>query len=244
MRALTAPELLRVWEEGRGRPLAERALLLLGCACPDEPREDLLSLSVGRRDARLLRLREWTFGPWFTSLARCPACGERLELSFGTADVLVQPEEEPQEVLRLSTEGYDVTFRLPTGADLAALEGAREGGDARDRLLERCLLSARRNGRSRPVGRLPAAVLHAVVERMGEADPQADVRTPLACPACAHAWEAAFDIVSFFWTEIERWAYRTLQEVHVLARAYAWRESDILALSPARRQLYLEMVHA
>ena len=51
-----------------------------------------------------------------------------------------------------------------------------------------------------------------------------------------------FDIVSFFWAEIDAWARRVLREVNVLARAYGWRESDILALSPVRRQIYLSMV--
>lgn len=239
MRPLTTAELLRAWEEGRGRPPAERALLLLACACPDEAREELLALPVGRRDAQLLRLREWTFGPRFTSLARCPACGERLELGFSTADVEAPAGDPAERELELGEDGWQVSFRLPTGGDLFALE---EGSDARAVLLRRCLLGARRNGRSRSVDRLPARVLDAVARRMGEADPQADVHTRLTCPACAHGWEATFDIVSFFWAEIEAWAHRTLRDVHVLASAYGWREGDVLALSPARRQLYLEMV--
>jgi hypothetical protein len=33
-----------------------------------------------------------------------------------------------------------------------------------------------------------------------------------------------------------------VREVHLLASAYGWRESDILAMTPWRRQLYLELV--
>jgi hypothetical protein len=33
-----------------------------------------------------------------------------------------------------------------------------------------------------------------------------------------------------------------LREVHTLAWAYGWREADILAMSPARRQFYIELV--
>lgn len=239
MRALTAPELLRAWEEGRARPLTDRALLLLSFACPDDTRESLRALPIGRRDARLLRLREWTFGPLFTSLARCPACGERLELSFSVDDVDAAAEPAAEAELAVTEDGWEVTFRLPNSGDLEALG---DGADARDRLLGRCLLDARKDGRRRPVGRLPARMLDRVVRRMAEADPQADVHTRLGCPACAHDWDATFDIVSFFWAEIEAWAHRTLRDVHVLASAYGWREGDILALSPARRQLYLEMV--
>ncbi len=51
-----------------------------------------------------------------------------------------------------------------------------------------------------------------------------------------------FDVVSFFWSEICVQAKRLLREVHTLARAYGWREADILNMSTARRQFYLEMV--
>ena len=57
-------------------------------------------------------------------------------------------------------------------------------------------------------------------------------------------WRAVFDIVTFFWSEIEAWACRILREVHILASAYGWCERDILALTSARRQFYLEMVQA
>ena len=39
-------------------------------------------------------------------------------------------------------------------------------------------------------------------------------------------------------------AKRLLMDVHLLARAYGWSEAEVLALSPARRRFYLEMVEA
>ena len=77
---------------------------------------------------------------------------------------------------------------------------------------------------------------------MAQADPQADVQLALSCPVCGHKWQTAFDIVSFFWSEINAWAARILREVHILAWGYGWREADILALRPWRREVYLEMV--
>lgn len=243
MNPLTAQELLHVWEEGRARPTAERALLLLAGACPEQPREALMALPIGRRDALLLTLREWTFGSAVTGLTRCPACGERLELHFSVADVRVDAEPPGDGELTVAAAGYEVAFRLPDSTDLVALHGLDEPAMARHRLLQRCLLGARRNGKTRPVSRLPADTLAAVVQRMGEADPQADVHTALSCAACTHTWRARFDIVSFFWSEIESWAYGILREVHLLASAYRWREADILALSPGRRRVYLEMAY-
>jgi hypothetical protein len=92
------------------------------------------------------------------------------------------------------------------------------------------------------VEHLPAHVREAVVGRIAEHDPQADTQLSLTCPGCDHRWQALFDIVSFFWSELEALAIRVLREVHLLASAYGWREEDILAMSPPRRQLYLGMV--
>lgn len=77
---------------------------------------------------------------------------------------------------------------------------------------------------------------------MLECDPQAEVLLQLTCPSCQREWMITFDIVSFLWIEIHAHAKRLLQEVHTVARAYGWHEADILALSPVRRQFYLEMV--
>jgi hypothetical protein len=81
-----------------------------------------------------------------------------------------------------------------------------------------------------------------IVGHMAQADPQADVQLALCCPRCSHEWQEVFDIVSFFWSEISAWTARILREVHTLACAYGWREADILAMSPGRRQCYLEML--
>ncbi len=243
MRLLSASELLRVWDEGRVLPPTERALLLLAAACPEEDPGSLAALPVGRRDERLLMLREWTFGSSFSGLARCPSCGERVEASFTAGEVRARaPAEEDHESV-VTVDGYRVTFRLPDSADLTTLYGFDDAAAAKRHLLGRCLLEARRSGKRLPVGRLPAKVIAAVDRRMAELDPQADTQAAVHCPACAHAWHAAFDIVAFFWAEIEGWAWRTLRDVHVLASAYSWTEAEILALSPARRGLYLQMIN-
>ena len=74
-----------------------------------------------------------------------------------------------------------------------------------------------------------------------QTDPYAEVTLAMSCASCDHRWQGDFDISSFFWSEIEAWAARILHEVHILASTYGWREHDILALSPRRRQIYLEM---
>jgi hypothetical protein len=246
MRPLSAPELLAAWERSLAEPPALRALVLLAAACPETPVEDLARESVGRRDARLLTLREWTFGPQLASLASCPVCGERLEMAFDVAEIRVPGAEEgPCEPLSLAVAGCELTFRLPDSLDLAALAGGCDGPEGvRRRLLARCLLGARGEGGAEvPLDELPAAAFQAVADRMALADPQGDVQLSLCCPACSYAWPAPFDIAAFFWTEVEAWSRLLLYEIHVLASAYCWPEADILALSPWRRRAYLGLIY-
>ncbi|MDX6695731.1 MAG: hypothetical protein QOF02_3334 [Blastocatellia bacterium] len=244
MRALSASELLEVRERGGSQTPVGRALLLLAAACPETSPEELAQLSVGQRDARLLKLRELTFGPRLHSLATCAACREQLELSFTSADLLF-PSDESTEPLVLRIAPFEVRFRLPDSLDLAAISVGenRDAGAARQLLLERCLLSIERAGEQARIADLPPLVLEAIVERMAEADPQADVQIALTCPQCAARFQAPFDIESFFWNEISAWAERLLNEVHILASSYGWREADILNMSSWRRHFYLGLIN-
>jgi hypothetical protein len=241
MRALSDAELLSLWERGRTYPPARQALVLLAAALPDTPPEALAALSIGERDACLLTLHEWTFGSELVSLVICPACSERLELTFDVADIRATPEVAQAESFELSLAGYTVRFRLPNSLDLLAVAD-QQGAGAPQILLQRCLLAAQYADEDRSAEQLPTDVLDAVGAHMAHADPQADVQLVLDCPSCGLHWPAIFDIVSFFWAEIETWAYRTLREIHLLASSYGWREADILAMSQWRRQCYLEIV--
>ena len=91
---------------------------------------------------------------------------------------------------------------------------------------------------------LPEQIVSAVIDRMAQADPQAEIQIALACPACPHRWSTIFDIVSYLWSEIDDWAQRLLMEVHALASAYGWGEGEIIAMSARRRHLYLGIVGA
>jgi len=253
MATLSATTLLDVWERGRAHGPLEQAALLLAAAHPATPPGALGAITVGRRDALLLALRESTFGPRIASVATCPACGEALELAFDCADLRQgdgvpggkdggKDDGQHDDTQRLELDGYAVRFRCVSSDDLAALAGGAGDTSPRLALLRRCVLEAR--GATAPVAveSLPAHVLDAVEQRMALADPGADLRLAVACPACGHRWQAVFDIVSFFWREIESWACRLLRDVHALAGAYGWSEREILALSPFRRRCYLDMV--
>jgi T4 bacteriophage base plate protein len=241
MRMLSAVELLDVWERGLTQSPVERALTVLAAACTEASIEALAQLSIGQRDGLLLTLREWTFGPQFVSLTTCPTCSERLELTVDAMDLRVKAQSTAESELRVAN--YVVHFRLPNSLDLIALSRGENLTTVRRLLLKRCLLQVQSDGADASAEELPIEVIDAIVARMAEADPQADMRLALTCPQCGHQWRAAFDIAAFFWREIEDWAERTLREVHILASRYGWREMDILAISPWRRQWYLNLVN-
>jgi hypothetical protein len=244
MVAPSAPELLRIWERSYRRAPVQRALELLAAAYPERSAESLADLSIGQRDARLLLLRERLFGPQMNAVLECPKCKGNVELNLTPADVRADAALPPPEELSLSMSGFEVCFRVPTSRDV--LETGWGGDPARERqmILERCVLSVRREGMDATCDELPAELMEALAERMAEADPLAEVRLAISCPVCDHRWKVIFDIVSFLWSEIEAWGVHVLREVHALAMAYGWNEREILGLSAARRQFYLEMVQA
>jgi hypothetical protein len=242
MRSLSAAELLDAWEQGLTEPACRRAVALLAAAAPDVSSEAVAKLNIGVRDRWLLTLREWTFGSQLASVVNCSACGERLEWSVDIADLRSPKQPEAVGDLALDLDPYWVSFRLPNTLDLAAIAACQDASIARQTLFDSCVLATRLNGEEITAGELPAAVVEAIVERMAEADPDADMQLDLSCPACGHQWQAMFDIESFFWSEINAWAQRVLVDVHTLASAYGWREEDILNLSPWRRQYYLGLV--
>jgi hypothetical protein len=245
MRALSTAELLAVWEVGIGQSTLQRALSILATACTDGTLTDqLANLSIGQRDERLLTLREQTFGPQLTAVATCPACDEQMEFGLGAADVRTASPSEPVETIELEYADYRVQVRLPNSHDLATLDPNSDNGTNRQRLLERCTLEANCAGRNISADDLPSDVVDVISKRAAAADPQADVQLLLSCPSCRHQWDTAFDIVAFFWEEIQACVIRLLRDVHELASAYGWSELEILALSAWRREAYLEMVRA
>lgn len=241
MRPLTASKLLSVWERASRQTPVERALLFLGAACPERTAEELEQLSIGERDSLLVTLREWTFGSQLVSRLVCKKCGERLELSLKLSDVRVVREVEAAAALTVNADGYEVVFRLPNSEDVKAVTRTAVDSDLEQFLLRRCVLRVTKDGVEQSAAELPYAMIERIVDGMAAADPQSSPLL-LACAACSHQWQVGFDIVSYFWAEVNAWANRVLREVHVLASRYGWREDDILAMSSWRRQSYLEMI--
>jgi hypothetical protein len=242
MRPLSAYDLLRVWEVGEDQHPLDRALTLLAAACPELTWDKLAALSIGQRDARLLTLRERTSGPRLNGFVECPRCAERLEFDLAVAELRVSEDRDMgEEAWELVTGGLALRFRLPNSGDLATVSSCQDPTAARNLLVQRCVLEASRDGVAVAASELPTDVIAELARRISECDPQAEVLLDLRCPTCDHAWQAPFDIVTFFWAELASQAKHLLREVHILARAYGWSEADVLDMSARRRQFYLKM---
>jgi hypothetical protein len=241
MHPLFAPDILRVWEQGQAEHPLDKALTLLHAAFPGTTRDKLAELSIGQRDAYLMKFRELTFGSKLNCFAECLGCKERLEFVIRTSDILLLPEAgEKNHELEIG-EAL-VQYRMPNSLDLAAVAKCKDVDTASNLLMQRCVLQVIRDSTPVDWSELPALAKAKLAEHMAEQEPQADIILNLHCPACGHQWQTVFDIVSYFWAELNEEARRLLYDVHTLALAYGWSESDILSMSNTRRQYYLGMV--
>lgn len=241
MRALTPERLLDVWDRGQEHGPTVRALALLSAADPEAAWEDLGALPLGERDRCLLAVREQTLGPRLEVVAHCPACGEPLDVALDARELSAGAEAPRPRPDRVSRDGLELRFRPANSHDLLAAERCPGVAEARRLLAGRCLLEARRDERPLAAADLSEEDVQALAAGLAEADPGAELLLELRCPACNHDWDELLDVAAFLWAEVDVHARRLLREIHVLARAYGWREADVLALSPRRRRFYLEM---
>lgn len=242
MRPLSDTDLLRVWELGQRRPSWQRALLMLAPALPELSQGQLADLSLGQRNAYLFLLRGQALGQTIEALAICPQCRLKIEFSLQVDDICVEaPSGSLPATQTVRLEDIDATFRHLTSRDLALVTG-RGLAFARGSLIRRAIVQVRRAGVALDVGSLPQPLIAAIGEQIREADPLAEMRFQMECPACRAQWAASFDIAAFVWTELAHLAQRLIGEIHQLASAYGWREADILSLSAQRRRAYLDVI--
>ena len=248
MRGLSSQELLSVWDQGHGLSPGGRAMLVLATACPEYRSRNMDSLNIGERDALLASIRARTFGEAIESVVTCPACAAMVEVTadvhmiFPDATQIVSRDAIARLPVEIAAGDFFVQVVPPTVRDVEAIATTATPEEGVRMLLRRCILRAEKWGNPCEVDDLPEEVCALLEERMAEADPQGDVQLSVRCPGCDHRWPVPFDILTYFWSEIHLAASGLLRDIHALASAYGWRESEILALSTRRRRIYLEMV--
>ncbi len=244
---LSLVEILDLCDVAGDGTLVERARLLCGRVRPDLDAAALAAMPIGQRDAWLLELREQTLGPRAVATVACPVCGRRVtvdvdveQLRFAAAGGAAVPAVPFEQVI----DGFRVMMKVPTVADLDAAERATSIEAARAALIAACIVQVNGPGGPMASSALSEGLLARISEVLIERDPQVEVLLDLSCAWCAERFEAEFDIARFFWAELSALSAQLIDDVHVLAKAYGWDETQILALPPRRRRRYVELVRA
>ncbi len=194
------------------------------------------ALTITDFEHALLGLRRFLFGDAVACLSRCP-CSERMEIEFSIAALLrdSQPRTLRRALPCATRPGWftlaekHLAFRLPTvGDQLRALASPTP----RAFLAECCIEHTEHERR-----------VLAAVERAMEAMAPA-VSRPIAgaCAACGAALSLELEVSALVLDELAASASGIHREIHVIAAAYHWPESTILALPQLRRQAYTEAI--
>ena len=239
MYALHGDRMLQAWELGRERDETWRPLALLEAAMPECDFESLAALPLAKRNALLLELRSLTFGPRLEGFAVCPECGAQLEFALSAKDLEASMQVPDEDTwMEHDTAMY---MRPVNTQDLAAALGSGRAADARMLLLERTVSPRRVRGLEEEAEPEEFGVW---LERFERLNASAEIRCVLSCAECGQRPVLDLDIARFLWREVTVAARRLLAEIHRLARAYGWSEQAIVAMSAARRSIYLEMLNA
>ena len=248
LRPWSGDDLVALGESQAREPLAVRTSELLGrCLSLDGEAPAGASvarrLTVGDREALLLHLHRLIHGDRLDLLAGCPRCGETLEFELRAQDLLIPIENlEPEPWVDLENGDGKISLqvRLLTGEDqeLAARLAARDEAAGAEALLRASLApSGADSGES-----LPDGLREALEEKLGEIDPQAEIRISATCPECGADLDLPLDAGELVHARIDRAKAELYRDVHVLARYYHWSEAEILSLPPERRRRYLEFL--
>ena len=224
----TQTELLALWETGRTMHPLDQGVLAVEAGFP-ETTERVADWPLGRRNRALAQLRCRWFGDAPRGWTECPQCEEKLEFGLDVRALAESADPNPEGAV----EAGGRTFRLPTSRDLAALVHETDVSSAVRLLLRRI-----------GDGDLSEQEMESVGEQLAAADPLAEIRLSFDCPNCGAQFEESVDLPTFLWAELEAYVKRLVADVHWLASAYGWSEAEILSMSSARRQLYLDMVTA
>lgn len=121
--ALSALQVVNVWERGEGQYGLERALTILSVAYPERSRQELASLSIGQRDTLLLELRQQIFADTLGGFAKCEKCAARVEYSLRTREIMAAAGEIDFSRLEIARLDND-----PNAPENGKIEFFMEGG--------------------------------------------------------------------------------------------------------------------
>lgn len=251
LRPLTGRDEEFLLHGGSMLPAMRDTAILAGCLVgPGDDtrrREWVRTLTSGDRQALLLHLCADIAGHVLEATVPCAdqACGERLELSVDVVSLLDQPCTEAAETYDVVLGGPDglvrVRLRLPDGA-LEEAAAALQPEDAERMLLEALVCDVSRDGER--LSCLPEELREELAGAVERLDPLAETRLEVCCPSCGASSVAVLDPGDYLLQRVGADRDVFYGEVHRLASAYHWSESEILSLPVRKRRMYVDLVEA
>lgn len=223
----------------RDRPALVTTLLLAFLTKPDgtsaEPVE-VWNLAVSTRHLLLMRITATLDGAdTFALQLRCPHddCRELLEVPLSIAALTaLHDEHAAQKTLAVPGGATASALRRPTGDDLRRWRAA--GESIADHAMLRDLVLTGET----PLDPAP------LTDALEAFDPLLAFTLSLTCPACERSTDHPVDLEALTLARLQARQALLLREIHQLAGAYGWTESEILAVPAVRRARYLELVEA
>jgi len=173
------------------------------------------------------------------TLPRCQQCAQHLEIEIAVRDFIA---DEEATVFEWSPQpGQLLSVRLPTGQDQ---QRWLTSNDISVHSMAQQLV-VRVNAEPRASDwRIPEDWVDALADELARHDPLTALELPVRCPACEATTTIEFNLEEELLVRLRARQLATLRDIHTLASAYHWSESEILKLPEWRRRQYLTQIAA
>ena len=175
--------------------------------------------------------------------ARCPQpqCRQDIELELPLANFALASAAHTE----IHAEGARLTLRLPNGEDQRRwLLQSPPGGAIEESRCARDVVVAVNDATPAPDWQPSAAVVDAIGDALAALDPLTALNVSVSCPDCATLIAVDIDLEALALAHLRKTQLALLDDVHRLAQAYAWAETDIVNLPAWRRAYYRARVDA
>ncbi|MEM6464890.1 MAG: hypothetical protein AAF679_00085 [Pseudomonadota bacterium] len=223
MSGFSGDQLLSLYANGKETDARTRRALLTQSSLQHVSAEDRKAQTLGDVDRALCQqLEQLTESAESLDLmCTCPSCGETLEFQLPqqALQTMAKPPAHRQSVSVVFEEA-SYEMRLPCLGDITS------GGLD---LISLC-----------PDAPWDSAAFRSAAEAaLAEADPMLHPTLALTCVLCDAQISTNLDMAALLWQQVENVARPLVQDVIALSQGLGWTEQEIVAMSPARRRLYL-----
>lgn len=203
------------------------------------PEDDLWRWTVPQRTQALIGVARACDIASVGALARCtrPDCGEQIELEFELESFARETDDHP---CTWRGDAVEIVLRLPTGEDQCCwLDGPAADPESLPLRMGASLVREIDGARPEPEWRLPQAWLPGIEDALAESDATTALSVSVTCTGCGNPLDVEIDLEALLLARLAHLQRELLLDVHALASAYHWSESEILALPAWRRARYL-----